>query len=637
MPVGYASPCPVWAVSPASISQSQTLTLSATPQAGTDYIYTTAYYAQGSTWTPVTLTGNNAAPSYSSGPATGSLTPTILSTLPLGTNYIVLWDWLWDSTSQCYKGPGLNQCNTGTWRLQTFNLTASTQGSAVSISPTTLTFPATQVGTTSPTQYVTVTNTGNTVIASTLSSFTGDFDSAGSGTCVLSLAVGVSCTYSVHFIPTAAGTRTGTLTINDNAPGAPHIISLTGTGVVTSPTPTPSTSPVGCATGCNNYYVSTTGSDSNAGTQASPWKTIRHCDQSLTLGTGGAICHVAPGTYNSNDASLEIITTHNGSASQPIIFQSDTKWGAKIVCNGTPGNFGYCWEAQGNYQVVKDFEIVGGSSPQPTAVGLRLTGGSVPTHNIQAVGNLVHNFAPECNHTAGLGGAGIINNGNTASNSFIGNVVYDIGVNPPSGGYNVCSLHTGLYMASPGGVVENNIVYQVDFTGILTWHGATGLAITNNTVFHIGRDAILIGCGDSGCTSNISNTLVANNIIRNSNNAIRTEGSVGPNNVCTNNDLFANTTNFIFDSGTTPCAQSANLTSDPQMASFSLTPGVPSVNGGVVSWPSASFRLASGSPAIAAGRASSSCLSGGASPCIPSTDFSGKVRPNPPSIGPYEF
>ena len=128
MPAGYAAPCPVFSVSPASVSQTGSLTLTATPQAGTDYIYTTAYYAQGSTWLATTLTGNNAAPSYSSGPAQGSLTPSILSTLPLGTNYIVLWDWLWDSTAQCYKGPGLNQCNTGTWRIQTFTLTQPTSG-----------------------------------------------------------------------------------------------------------------------------------------------------------------------------------------------------------------------------------------------------------------------------------------------------------------------------------------------------------------------------------------------------------------------------------------------------------------------------------------------------------------------------
>src|SRR5216683_8181396 len=110
MPVGYAAPCPVFSVSPASVSQSGTETLTATPQPGTDYIYTTAYYAKGSQWLPITFSGNNAAPSYSSGPANGSLPSSILSQLTQGTNYVVLWDWLWDSTAQCYKGPGLNQC-----------------------------------------------------------------------------------------------------------------------------------------------------------------------------------------------------------------------------------------------------------------------------------------------------------------------------------------------------------------------------------------------------------------------------------------------------------------------------------------------------------------------------------------------
>jgi len=126
LPAGYASPCPVFSVSPASVSQTQTLTLSATPQPGTDYIYTTAYYAKGSTWLATTLTGNNAAPSYSFGPAAGSLPASILSTLTPGTNYIVLWDWLWDATARCYKGPGLNQCNTGQWRVQSFSLTLLT-------------------------------------------------------------------------------------------------------------------------------------------------------------------------------------------------------------------------------------------------------------------------------------------------------------------------------------------------------------------------------------------------------------------------------------------------------------------------------------------------------------------------------
>jgi len=248
LPSGYAAPCPVWTVSPASVAQSGTLTLSAAPQPGTDYIYTTAYYAKGSTWLPVTLTGNNAAPSYSSGPAQGSLSASILSTLSVGSNYVVLWDWLWDATAGCYKGPGLNQCNTEMWRVQTFNVTQSISGPAVSISPTTLTFPSTQVGVTSAVQYSTLTNTGNTTLTfnSASDSITGDFAFGQVGTCGSTLGVGASCTYSAVFTPTQSGSRTGTLTINDNATGAPHIITLIGTGVLTSPTPTPTPSPIGC-------------------------------------------------------------------------------------------------------------------------------------------------------------------------------------------------------------------------------------------------------------------------------------------------------------------------------------------------------------------------------------------------------
>src|SRR5229473_2210008 len=125
LPTGFAAPCPVFSLSASSVSQSQTLTLSATPQAGTDYILTTAYISQGTIWNPYTLQGNNAVPSYSSALASLTLSSAQLSSLSLGTHYAVVWDWLWDQTAQCYKGPGLNQCNTGQWRVQSFTITST--------------------------------------------------------------------------------------------------------------------------------------------------------------------------------------------------------------------------------------------------------------------------------------------------------------------------------------------------------------------------------------------------------------------------------------------------------------------------------------------------------------------------------
>jgi WD40 repeat protein len=58
----------------------------------------------------------------------------------------------------------------------------------------------------------------------------GDFSQTNS--CPQTLGPGASCTLSATFTPTSAGTRTGTITITDSAPGSPHTINLIGTTLV---------------------------------------------------------------------------------------------------------------------------------------------------------------------------------------------------------------------------------------------------------------------------------------------------------------------------------------------------------------------------------------------------------------------
>jgi hypothetical protein len=84
------------------------------------------------------------------------------------------------------------------------------------------------VGSTSSAQTVTLTNTGNALLTITGIAVSGDFSET--STCGSSLAAGASCKISVKFAPTATGTRTGAVTIDDSAAGSPHIVSLTGTG-----------------------------------------------------------------------------------------------------------------------------------------------------------------------------------------------------------------------------------------------------------------------------------------------------------------------------------------------------------------------------------------------------------------------
>jgi acid phosphatase len=118
-------------------------------------------------------------------------------------------------------------------------LTVNAAAPTVSFSPTSLTFGSQTLGTSSPAQFVTFSNTGSGTLTFGTVPISGDFSSAGQGTCSSSLAAGASCTMSVKFTPTATGTRTGTLTANDNASSAPQVVALTGTGV--SPTPPPTT------------------------------------------------------------------------------------------------------------------------------------------------------------------------------------------------------------------------------------------------------------------------------------------------------------------------------------------------------------------------------------------------------------
>jgi len=115
-------------------------------------------------------------------------------------------------------------------------------GPTVFVTPPTLTFGDQLVNTTSMPQAVTLTNTGNSALAISGIAVSGNFNqwnSCGSG-----LLAGSSCNIYVSFAPTAAGNRTGALTITDSAPGNPHVVPLSGTGVPTAggaPAVTPST------------------------------------------------------------------------------------------------------------------------------------------------------------------------------------------------------------------------------------------------------------------------------------------------------------------------------------------------------------------------------------------------------------
>jgi len=85
------------------------------------------------------------------------------------------------------------------------------------------------VGTTSAAKTFTLTNNQAAALTSIAISTTGNF-AASATTCGMSLVANGKCTISVTFTPTATGTRTGQLVVNDSAVNSPQTSNLNGMG-----------------------------------------------------------------------------------------------------------------------------------------------------------------------------------------------------------------------------------------------------------------------------------------------------------------------------------------------------------------------------------------------------------------------
>jgi uncharacterized repeat protein (TIGR01451 family) len=104
---------------------------------------------------------------------------------------------------------------------------------AVSLDTNSLVFGSRAVGTTSPAQTVTVTNTGTADLhvsaVATSGSNAGDFSASPSG--CGSVAPNGTCSISVTFTPSGVGSRSTMLKISSDAPSSPDQVSLSGAGV----------------------------------------------------------------------------------------------------------------------------------------------------------------------------------------------------------------------------------------------------------------------------------------------------------------------------------------------------------------------------------------------------------------------
>jgi len=127
-------------------------------------------------------------------------------------------------------GETITQVYYGNLTLQKQGLLIQGQATAVKVSPTSVTFPTTKVGTTSAPIPVTFQNAGSVALPISSVTFSGQNDFGETNNCQPSVPANSSCTFNLTFKPTAVGTFSATMKIGDGDPTGPQMVTMTGTG-----------------------------------------------------------------------------------------------------------------------------------------------------------------------------------------------------------------------------------------------------------------------------------------------------------------------------------------------------------------------------------------------------------------------
>ena len=168
--------------------------------------------------------------------------------------------------------------------LAVLSTEAEAAAPAVTFTPTSLTFGAQAVGTTSAPQSITVANTGTAPLFINSAQTRGpnrlDYTQVNDGCSGLTLAAGTNCSVSITFSPTGTGTRSASFILTDNAPNSPQTVPITGTGTGQNPPLTINTQFFTCTAGTcdvasgsnvfvNNFFTTTF--QANGGTAPYTW------------------------------------------------------------------------------------------------------------------------------------------------------------------------------------------------------------------------------------------------------------------------------------------------------------------------------------------------------------------------------
>ena len=153
-------------------------------------------------------------------------------TLNPGKSCTILMSFTSDSNVTKTHAANLVISDNATGSPQTALMSATVINPIASLSTKSVNFGNQKTGTTSAAATVTLTNSGSTSLTLSVLSVSGNFALATGTTCTktTTLAPGANCLMKVTFTPATKGSKTGSITIGDNALISTSTVSLSGTG-----------------------------------------------------------------------------------------------------------------------------------------------------------------------------------------------------------------------------------------------------------------------------------------------------------------------------------------------------------------------------------------------------------------------
>ncbi len=269
------------------------------------------------------------------------------------------------------------------------------------------------------------------------------------------------------------------------------------------------------------YHVSPTGSDSNPGSEARPFRTIQKAADSVKPGDtvlvdDGVYTYSGP---NDCYGKVVVCVSRGGSPDNWVVFRSKNKWGAKIDGGNGKAGAGFAVRGGASYVRIQDFEITGLANADGSASGIDLfDGGS----HFQVVGNHVHNIGRVCTNTSnGQNGVYI-----KADNVLVeANLIHDNGrLTPGQQGCQPNNMHWqnhdhGVYHSGGDHVtIRDNIIYNIkQGWAIQVWPKSRAhMNIINNTIAfgnqHKGKLGAIVMWAPSSGGMKVSDSAIANNI-----------------------------------------------------------------------------------------------------------------------------